>query len=422
MKYRFILTENTNQLNLTVSELEDIDFIFDELLITTQIVEDFMSRAYFFKNLIWTFANPEFTETDESLTITWQYSDELRDRITSKINSLVSPDRYGRVGRNYIDLIGKTPLLKLSKITDGCMATVLVKLESMEPNSVKDRTVYGIVSEAIKRGEITGDTEVIEASSGNVAYALSAILKATMDMKPRIFISKMHGETKIRAVRVSGCPVVLTAKSEGTRSAKRASLEYAQKHDNVFQINQHGNPDNPKVHRLTTGPEIYHQTHILTGQPPAEFVTGLGSGGTAIGMAMFREDINADFKVIGVEPEEASMNTGAKFEAHRFSGIAPGFITDIIAQNRDKIDHIETVSWQEGFDVCRRLLIKEGILVGATSGASIAAALRRAKLEENEGKVIVTIAHDRGDRYLGIKDLFTPPPEAIEEDLELGSE
>ena len=423
MKYRFTLTKKSNQLTLSVCEDDNNGFTdFDGMLITTQIIEDFMSRAYFIKNLIKTFENPEHTENDESLTISWPYSDELCDEIISKINYIASPDRYGSVGCTYTDLIGKTPLLKLSKIVDGCTATVLVKLECMEPNSVKDRTVYGIVSEAIKRGEITEDTEVIEASSGNVAFALSAILKATMDKKPRIFISKMHGKTKIKAVRVSGSPVVLTAASEGTESAKRASEEYAQTHENVFQINQHGNPDNQKIHRLTTGPEIYHQTHILTGQPPAEFVTGLGSGGTAIGVAEFRDDIDVDFKVIGVEPEEASMNTGGKFEAHRFSGIAPGFVTDIIAQNRDKIDHIETVSWQEGFEVCRRMLVEEGILLGATSGASIAAALRRAKLEENEGKVIVTIAHDRGDRYLGIKDLFTPPPEATEDDLELESE
>lgn len=419
MKYRFTLSKKSNELALSIYKNKD-DYVADQVgnPIITQIIEDFTTPDYFYTNLIEIFKPESHGDENGRLVLKWPFSDRLLEEIISKINTLASPERYGSTGNTYTDLIGRTPLLRLSRITDDCKATVLVKLESLEPNSVKDRTVFSIVSEAIKRGDITEDTEVIEASSGNVAFALSAILKAMLNKKPRIYISKMHGETKIRAVRISGSPVVLTAASEGTESAKRASIEYAESHDNIFQLNQHGNPDNPRAHRLTTGPEIYHQTHILTGQAPAEFVTGLGSGGTAVGVAMFRDDIGADFKVIGVEPEEASMNTGGDFKPHRFSGIAPGFITEIIERNRDKIDHIETVSWQEGFEVCRRMLIEEGMLVGATSGASIAVALRRARLPENEGRVIVTIAHDRGDRYMGMKDLFVPPPEATEVDLE----
>lgn len=419
MKYKFTLSKKSDELALSIYVNKDggaADQVGNP--ITTQIIEDFTTPDYFYTNLIDILKPESHADGNGRLVLKWPFSDRLPEEIISKINTLASPERYGSTGNTYTDLIGRTPLLRLSRITDDCKATVLVKLESLEPNSVKDRTVYSIVSEAIKRGDITEDTEVIEASSGNVAFALSAILKSVLNKKPRIYISKMHGETKIRAVRVSGCPVVLTAASEGTQSAKRASVDYAKSHDNIFQLNQHGNPDNPRAHRLTTGPEIYHQTHILTGQAPAEFVTGLGSGGTAVGVAMFRDEIGADFKVIGVEPEEASMNTGGDFKPHRFSGIAPGFITEIIKRNRDKIDHIETVSWQEGFEVCRRMLIEEGMLVGATSGASIAVALRRARLPENEGRVIVTIAHDRGDRYMGIKDLFVPPPEATEEDLE----
>jgi cysteine synthase A len=419
MKYRFTLSKKSNELALSVDLIKG-DWVAVQVgyPITTQIIEDYTTPDYFYTNLIDILKPESFTDGNDRLALRWPFSDRLLEEIILKINTLASPERYGSTGNTYTDLIGRTPLLRLSRITDGCKATVLVKLESLEPNSVKDRTVFSIVTEAIKRGDITEDTEVIEASSGNVAFALSAILKAMLNKKPRIYISKMHGETKIRAVRVSGCPVVLTAASEGTQSAKRASVDYAKSHENIFQLNQHGNPDNPRAHRLTTGPEIYHQTHILTGQAPSEFVTGLGSGGTAVGMAMFRDDIGADFKVIGVEPEEASMNTGGEFKSHRFSGIAPGFITEIIKRNRDKIDHIETVSWREGFEVCRRMLIEEGMLVGATSGASIAVALRRARLPENEGRVIVTIAHDRGDRYMGMKDLFVPPPEATEVDLE----
>jgi cysteine synthase A len=183
-------------------------------------------------------------------------------------------------------------------------------------------------------------------------------------------------------------------------------------------MNQHSNPDNPRAHRLTTGPELYHQCHVMTGQPPAEFVTGLGSGGTAFGVAMFREDIGATFKIIGVEPAEASLLTGGTFHPHGFSGIAPGFIPPIWQHNMHRLDGIETVTKEEGWALCRRMLVEEGVLIGPSSGASIFAALRRARLPENKGKAIVTIAHDRGDRYLDVPGLFEPPPEASEEDVE----
>jgi cysteine synthase A len=274
-----------------------------------------------------------------------------------------------------------------------------------------------MIEQAVKRGDIKEDVEVVEASSGNVAFALSAIMGALLKRKPRIFISRMHGAPKRRAVRASGIPIVLTAREKGSYGSKLVSIEYAEKH-RAFQVNQHGNPDNPRAHRFNTGPELYHQCHVLTGQAPTEFVTGLGSGGTAIGVSWFREDIGADFKIIGVEPAEASLLTGGTFQAHRFSGIAPGFVTPIVERDRHRINGIETVDWKEGYEVCRKMLILEGLLIGPSSGASIAAALRRARLPENKGKVIVTIAHDRGDRYLEIEDLFTAPPEATEEDYE----
>lgn len=419
MKYRFTLSSKKNKLMLLItdySDMADIPVNKGEQLIVTQIIEDFTPKDYFFKIVSDTFNNFEKTLSQGELRFFWDFSEETRDNIIVLINTFSSLQRYGRTGNDYTDLIGKTPLVKLNSLAADCGATVLVKLECMEPNSVKDRPVCNIITEAIKRGDISDDTEIIEASSGNVAFALSSILKAKMNKKPKIFISKMHGKTKIKAVRITGCPVVLTGSKEGTLSAKKASIAYAEKNKNTFQINQHGNQDNPNAHRFNTGPELYHQCHLLTGQEPTEFITGIGSGGTAVGIASFRDDIGADFKVIGVEPAEASLLTGGDFNPHHFSGLAPGFITDIDKRGYEKIDNIETVSWQEGFEVCRRMLIEEGFFVGASSGASIAVALRRARLPENKGKVIVTIAHDRGDRYMDIDDLFIPPPEATEED------
>lgn len=292
-----------------------------------------------------------------------------------------------------------------------------MKLESMEPGSVKDRTVFGMLQAAVKRGEIDHESQVIEASSGNVAFAMSAILPSLLGIKPLIFISKMHGRIKAGLVRKSGCPIYVTPAEEGTAGAKQASLDYARE-TGAWQLNQHGNPDNPDIHRKTTGPEIYHQCFQLTGRPPAEFVTSLGSGGTAVGTAMYRDDIGADFKVIGVEPAEASLLTGGTFHPHGFSGTAPGFIPAIIEREGERIDAIETVCREEGYAVCRKMLMSEGLLVGPSSGASIAAALLRAGMPENRGKVIVTMAHDRGDRYLDIEDLFITPKSAFERDFE----
>ncbi len=415
MKYRFTLTMAGTDLVLTAREWDGVACA--ESVLTAQVIEDFTTREYFFDRVHQMFAGAARSTDEGRLELTWPFAEATRDEVIVGLNSLASPERHGRCADGYRELVGKTPLLEPRYLADGCSATVLVKLESMEPGSVKDRTVLSMIEQAVKRGEIADDVEVVEASSGNVAFALSAIMGALLRRKPKVFISRMHAASKRRAVRASGIPIVLTAKDKGSYGSKLASIQYAEQH-RAFQVNQHGNPDNPRAHRLTTGPELYHQCHVLTGQAPAEFVTGLGSGGTAVGMSWFREDIGADFKIIGVEPAEASLLTGGRFSPHRFSGIAPGFVTPIVERDRDRIDGIETVTWEEGFEVCRRMLVEEGLLVGPSSGASIAAALRRARLPENEGKVIVTIAHDRGDRYLEIEDLFTPPPEATEEEYE----
>ncbi|MFZ4617870.1 MAG: PLP-dependent cysteine synthase family protein [Rectinemataceae bacterium] len=346
----------------------------------------------------------------------WPENGEGRVDVFRELARFSSPDRHGRVAGSYVELIGKTPLYRLNSLARALGATVLVKLESMEPGSVKDRAVAGMVRAAIDRGELDAETRVVEASSGNVAFAMAAILQAEFGKKPVVFISRMHGPVKAKAVRCAGCPIVVTPGESGTLGAKKASKDYAAA-TGAWELNQHSNPDNPETHRKTTGPELYHQCFELEGKPPSEFVTGIGSGGTAIGVAMFREDIGADFKIIGVEPAEASLLSGGAFNAHGFSGIAPGFITGIVERERHRLDGIETVSREEGYHTCRRMLAEEGLLVGPTSGASIAVALRRASLPENRGKVIVTIAHDRGDRYLDVDGLFEPPDEATEREI-----
>jgi len=415
MKYRLTLTRSGDELVLAAAAWDGE--ACGEGVITTQVVEDFTTPAYFLGRVGEVFDEAKEAPDGTGLRFAWPFSDQVRDSVIGRVNTLASPDRYGATATNYMDLIGKTPLLKLGSLAEGCGATVLVKLECMEPGSVKDRPVLSMIEQAVARGDISDETEVVEASSGNVAFALSAIMGRMLGRKPKVFISKMHGAPKRKAVRASGIPIVLTPKEKGSYGSKLVSIDYAEKHK-AFQVNQHGNPDNPRAHRLTTGPELHHQCHVLTGQAPAEFVTGIGSGGTAIGVAWFREDIGADFKIVGVEPEEASLLTGGTFHPHRLSGVAPGFITPIVERDRERIDAVETVSGEDSYEVCRRMLVEEGLLIGASSGGSIAVALRRARLPENAGKVIVTIAHDRGDRYLEIDDLFTPPPDATETDSE----
>ena len=420
MKYRFVLMQSTARLVLSVDPLRDAAALapISTDAIQSQVIEDWLPKQAFYSHLTDLLPAARIKPVGGGLRAEWPITPGLSVQIIATLNALASPHRYGTTANSYLDLIGRTPLLQVDRLAKDCCGTVLVKLESMEPGSVKDRAVANMVAEAVRRGDIGSDTEIVEASSGNLAFALSAILGVMCDRKPTIFMSKMHGPPKRRAVRISGSRIVLTNAEEGTRSAKRAAVEYAESREDVFQINQHGNPDNPGAHRLTTGPEIYHQAHVFAGRPPDEIVCSVGSGGTAIGLSMFRDEIGADFRVIGVEPDTASLLTGGEFHAHHFSGMAPGWITDLLAEHRAKLDEIVTASEETAFDTCRTLLVKEGLLVGPSSGAAIGVALQRASLPENEGKLIVAFAHDRGDRYLDIEDLFVPPAEATEQELD----
>jgi len=421
MRYQISLLMLETELELSVTPLPEGSLPSAPRsghVVSLQAVEDWLPMDFFFSSVASNVPAGSVEWGERSLRIVWQTKKASIPEITSALNEIAAPGRFGRCGGSYADVIGRTPLVHLSRIAKECQARIFLKLESMEPGSVKDRAVLRMVSEAIRRGDVKPQTEVVEASSGNLAFALSAILGVMCGKKPTIFMSKMHGVQKRRAVRLSGSRVVLTTEREGTLSAKRAATRYAATRDEVFETNQHGNPDNPGAHELTTGPEIYHQTHLMAGRAPDEIVCSLGSGGTAVGLAMFRDDIRGSFRVIGVEPEGASLLTGGTFAPHRFSGMAPGWITDILKEHAGKLDEIVAVREEEAFHVCQRMLVEEGFLVGPSSGAAIAVALKRGMLPEYEGKVIVAFAHDRGDRYLDIPDLFMPPEGATEEEME----
>lgn len=183
-------------------------------VLASLIVEDFTTPDYFFKSVVARFDDATIHEAGDVLRLVWPFSESLQDHVLAELNALASPYRYGPVGSGYADLIGRTPLLKLGRLTEGCGATVLVKLECMEPGSVKDRPVLSMIEQAVERGDIRDDVEVVEASSGNVAFALSAVMGALLDRKPKIFISKMHGA---RLPENKGKVIVTIAHDRGDR-------------------------------------------------------------------------------------------------------------------------------------------------------------------------------------------------------------
>ena len=234
MKYRFSLARKQEQLELTAKKIDSE--LFSGEVITTLIIEDFTTAEYFLSKAAGIFSDGHADSSRDVLNASWVYNETNLVSVVDRLNRLASPLRYGPTADSYMDLIGRTPLLKLNSLARDCGAIVLVKLESMEPGSVKDRSVKSMIEQAIKRNEISDDTEVIEASSGNVAFAMSAIMAALLNKKPKIFISKMHGPPKRKAVRASGAPIILTSFEGGSYGSKIVSIEYAEKHK-AFQLN-----------------------------------------------------------------------------------------------------------------------------------------------------------------------------------------
>lgn len=299
-----------------------------------------------------------------------------------------------RIYNSVLETIGNTPLVRLNKIADGLKCTILVKLEFLNPaGSVKDRVGLSMVEEAERLGLINRDTIIIEPTSGNTGIAL-AMVAAVKGYRLIIVMPENVSIERRKIIKAYGAEVILTPAEEGMEGAVRKANELASKIPNSFVPNQFKNPANPRMHKETTGPEIWRDTE---GRVDV-FVAGVGTGGTITGVAEYIKPLKPEFKVIAVEPYNSPVLSGGKPGPHIIQGIGPGFIPEVL--RLDLIDEVIKVRDEDAIEMTRLLARREGLFVGISSGAAVFAALEVARRPESEGKLIVTVLPDGGERYL----------------------
>jgi len=307
-----------------------------------------------------------------------------------------------KIYNSVLETIGNTPLIRLNRIAEDLKCAILVKLESRNPGgSIKDRIGLSMIEEAERLGLISKDTVIIEPSSGNTGVAL-AMVAAVKGYRLIIVMPENVSVERQKIIRAYGAEVVLTPAGEGMEGAVKKANELASKIPNSFIPNQFKNPVNPKIHRETTGPEIWRDTD---GKVDI-FIAGVGTGGTITGVAEYIKSLKPEFKAIAVEPYGSPVLSGGKPGPHAIQGIGAGFIPEVL--RLDLIDEVIRVKDEDAIKTARLLAKKEGLLVGFSSGANVFAALEVARRPENEGKLIVTILPDGGERYLSTA-LFEEP-------------
>ena len=294
------------------------------------------------------------------------------------------------------ELIGKTPLLELSHIENEYKleANIIAKVEYFNPaGSVKDRIAKKMIDEAIKEGKINKDTVLIEPTSGNTGIGLASVA-AAKGLKLIVTMPETMSVERRNIIKAYGAEIVLTEGVKGMKGAIEKANELAKEYPNSFIPGQFDNPNNPKVHFETTGPEIYEDTD---GKVDI-FVAGVGTGGTITGVGAYLKSKNKDIKVVAVEPESSPVLSEGKSGPHKIQGIGAGFVPKVL--DTSIYDEIIRVSNEDAFATGKLIGKKEGILVGISSGAAVFAAIELAKKEENKGKNIVVLLPDTGDRYL----------------------
>lgn len=293
-------------------------------------------------------------------------------------------------------LIGKTPLLELTRIEKayGLKARVLAKLEYFNPaGSVKDRVARAMIDEAEKSGKLKPDSVIIEPTSGNTGIGLAAVA-AARGYRIIIVMPETMSVERRQLMKAYGAELVLSEGARGMKGAIEKAEELAREIPDSFIPGQFVNPANPKAHREHTGPEIYEDTD---GKVDI-FVAGVGTGGTVTGVGEYLKSKKPSVRVVAVEPASSPVLSSGKAGAHKIQGIGAGFVPDVL--NTAVYDEIVTVSDEDAFAAGRLIGRSEGVLVGISSGAAAFAALELAKRPENEGKTIVVLLPDTGDRYL----------------------
>ena len=293
-------------------------------------------------------------------------------------------------------LIGHTPLLELTHVEKefNLEAKIVAKLEYFNPaGSVKDRIAKAMLDEAEKAGKLKPDSTIIEPTSGNTGIGLASVA-AARGYKVIIVMPETMSVERRQLMKAYGAELVLTEGAKGMKGAIAKSNELAQTTPNSFIPGQFVNPANPKAHLETTGPEIWEDTDGKVDY----FVAGVGTGGTITGVGQFLKSKNKDVKVVAVEPKSSAVLSTGVAGAHKIQGIGAGFVPDVL--DTKVYDEIIAVENEDAFKTGKLVGVKEGVLVGISSGAALWAAVELAKRPENKGKTIVALLPDTGDRYL----------------------
>ena len=307
-----------------------------------------------------------------------------------------------RVYKSSSELIGNTPLLEVSNIERelGLKARVLVKLEYFNPaGSVKDRIALAMIEAAEKEGKLKPGSTIIEATSGNTGIGLASV-GTSKGYKVILTMPETMSVERRNILKAYGAQIELTEGSKGMKGAIAKAEELAAGIEGSFIPAQFENKANPAVHKATTGPEIWNDTD---GEVDI-FVSGIGTGGTITGVGEFLKDKKPSVKLIAVEPTGSPVLSEGKSGPHKIQGIGAGFIPDTL--NTEIYDEVATVENEEAFEYSKLIASREGVLVGISSGAALFAAIRESKKPENEGKTIVALLPDSGDRYFSTP-LFT---------------
>lgn len=304
-----------------------------------------------------------------------------------------------RIYKSLLDLVGNTPLLQLHGLTRelNLKVTLLAKLENLNPGgSIKDRTAMSMLSDAQLIGLINKETVIVEPTSGNTGIGL-AMACACMGLKCILTLPESMSEERRAILRAYGAELMLTPASEGMQGAVNKAREIARNLDNAFIPSQFDNEANPRIHVLTTGPEILHDTDGLVDI----VIGGIGTGGTLTGIGkFFKHDSHQkkEVRIVGVEPASSPLLTEGHAGRHHIEGIGANFVPSVL--EREVIDEILTVSDEDAFAMCSRICRTDGLFCGISAGAALTAAVALASRPENEGKMLVTIIPDSGDRYL----------------------